>query len=114
MDFDLTPEQEIIRSTARQFTDEHVMERAKENDRNEHFDLELVSMMAKQGYLGSTIPKEYGGAGLDYKTYALLTEEIGRARVILRALRGARAVLGPMRDRRAAGPAGTALPAAAE
>jgi len=78
MDFDLTPEQELIRATARQFTDDHVVERAKENDRNEHFDRELVTMMAKQGYLGSTVPKEYGGAGLDYKTYALVTEEIGR------------------------------------
>jgi hypothetical protein len=78
MDFDLTPEQELIRQTARDFTDEHVMDRARENDRNEHFDRDLVTMIAKQGYLGATVPSEYGGAGLDYKTYALITEEVGR------------------------------------
>ena len=78
MDFDLTPEQELIRATAREFTDEHVMERARENDRNEHFDRDLVTLIAKQGYLGAIVPREYGGAGLDYKTYALITEEVGR------------------------------------
>ena len=78
MDFDLTPEQELIRATAREFTDAEVVDRARENDRNEHFDLELVGMIAKQGYLGSIVPKEYGGAGLDYKTFALITEEVGR------------------------------------
>jgi len=78
VDFDLTDEQELIRSTARAFTDANVVERAKENDRNEHFDTELVGMMAKQGYLGAVVPRDYGGAGLDYVTYALLTEEIGR------------------------------------
>ena len=78
MDFDLTDEQALIRATAREFTDDHVVERAKENDRNSHFDTELVSMMARQGYLGAIVPREYGGAGLDYKTYALVVEEIGR------------------------------------
>ena len=78
MDFDLTAEQQEIRSTARQFTDAEVLDRARENDRNEHFDLELVSLIAKQGYLGAIVPKEYGGAGLDYKTFALITEEVGR------------------------------------
>jgi alkylation response protein AidB-like acyl-CoA dehydrogenase len=78
MDFDLTAEQQQIRSTAREFTDAEVVERARENDRNEHFDLELVSLIAKQGYLGAIVPKEYGGAGLDYKSFALITEEVGR------------------------------------
>ncbi len=78
MDFDLTPEQQEIRSTAREFTDAEVVDRARENDRNEHFDLELVSLIAKQGYLGAIVPKQYGGAGLDYKTFALITEEVGR------------------------------------
>jgi alkylation response protein AidB-like acyl-CoA dehydrogenase len=78
MDFDLTPEQELIRTTAREFTDAEVVERAKQNDRNEHFDVELVGMMAKQGYLGAIVPREYGGAGLDYVTYGIVVEEIGR------------------------------------
>jgi alkylation response protein AidB-like acyl-CoA dehydrogenase len=78
MDFDLTDEQQLIRDTAREFTDREVVERARENDRNEFFDLELVGKMAAQGYLGAIVPREYGGAGLDYLSYGLIVEEIGR------------------------------------
>jgi alkylation response protein AidB-like acyl-CoA dehydrogenase len=78
MDFELTDEQQLIRETARAFTDNEIVERARENDRNEHFDLELVSKIAAQGYLGAIVPREYGGAGLDYLTYGLVVEEIGR------------------------------------
>ena len=46
MDFELTDEQHLIRETARDFTDNEIVERARENDRNEHFDLELVQMIA--------------------------------------------------------------------
>jgi len=78
MDFELTDEQRLIRETARAFTDNEVVERARENDRNEHFDLELVQKIADQGYLGAIVPREYGGAGLDYLTYGLVVEEVGR------------------------------------
>src|SRR5215212_799470 len=69
MDFDLTDEQKLIRETARSFTDNEIVDRARENDRNEHFDLELVAQLAEQGYLGAIVPRDYGGAGLDYLTY---------------------------------------------
>src|SRR5215204_6359018 len=78
MDFDLTDEQRLVRETARAFTDGEIVERARENDRTATFDLELVAKIAEQGYLGAIVPREYGGAGLDYVTYSLLTEEIGR------------------------------------
>jgi alkylation response protein AidB-like acyl-CoA dehydrogenase len=78
MDFELTDEQRLIRETARDFTDKEIVERARENDRNEHFDLELVAKIAEQGYLGAIVPQEYGGAGLDYLTYGLIVEEVGR------------------------------------
>jgi butyryl-CoA dehydrogenase len=78
MDFELTDEQRLIRETARAFTDNEIVERARENDRNEHFDLELVEKIAHQGYLGAIVPREYGGADLDYLTYGLVVEEIGR------------------------------------
>ena len=78
MDFELTDEQRLIRETARRFTDKEIVERARQNDRNEHFDTELVSMIADQGYLGAIVPREYGGAGLDYLTYGIVVEEIGR------------------------------------
>ena len=78
MDFELTEEQRLIRETARAFTDNEIVDRARENDRNEHFDLELVSKIAEQGYLGAIVSREYGGAGLDYLSYGLIVEEVGR------------------------------------
>jgi butyryl-CoA dehydrogenase len=78
MDFELTDEQRLVRETARAFTDKEIVERARENDRNEHFDMELVRKIADQGYLGAIVPREYGGAGLDYLTYGLIVEEVGR------------------------------------
>jgi butyryl-CoA dehydrogenase len=78
MDFELSDEQQLIRSTAREFSDREVAPRATENARNQHFDLDLVAQIADQGYLGAIVPRDYGGAGLDYVTYGLVTEEIGR------------------------------------
>jgi butyryl-CoA dehydrogenase len=78
MDFDLTDEQQLIRETARAFADRELRERARENDRNHHFDTELVAKIADQGYLGAIVPREYGGAELDYVTYSIVVEEIGR------------------------------------
>src|SRR2546421_796677 len=86
MDFDLTDEQKLIRETARDFTDNEIVPRARENDRNHHFDLELVGKIAEQGYLGAIVPREYGGAGLDYVTYALVVEEIGRGDSAMRTV----------------------------
>ncbi|MHB1537937.1 MAG: acyl-CoA dehydrogenase family protein [Solirubrobacteraceae bacterium] len=78
MDFDLTDEQELIRSTARDFTDNEIVQRARDNARAHRFDLELVAKLAQQGYLGAIVPTQYGGAGLDYISYGLIVEEIGR------------------------------------
>src|SRR6478736_9456876 len=86
MDFALTDEQELIRSTARQFADEVIRPAADENARNSHFDTDLVRKIADQGYLGAIVPREYGGAGLDYVTYGLVVEEIGRADSAMRTV----------------------------
>ncbi len=86
MDFELTDEQRLIKETARSFTDAEIVERARENDRNEHFDLDLVAQMARQGYLGAIVPQEYGGAGLDYLSYGLIVEEIGRGDSAMRTV----------------------------
>ncbi len=86
MDFDLNDEQRLIRETARAFTDNEIVERARENDRNEHFDLDLVRKIAEQGYLGALVPQEYGGAGLDYLSYGLIVEEIGRGDSAMRTV----------------------------
>jgi butyryl-CoA dehydrogenase len=86
MDFALTDEQKLIRATAREFTDREIIPAAKENSRNHHFDLDLVARIAEQGYLGAIIPKEYGGAGLDYRDYGLVVEEVGRGDSAMRTV----------------------------
>ena len=86
MDFELTDEQHLIRETARAFTENEIVDRARENDRNEHFDVDLVQMIAAQGYLGAIVPREYGGAGLDYLTYGVIVEEIGRGDSAMRTV----------------------------
>jgi alkylation response protein AidB-like acyl-CoA dehydrogenase len=78
MDFDLTDEQRLIKQTAREFTDKEIVEQARRSAREHRFDTELVKKVADQGYLGAIVPREYGGAGLDYLTYGLVVEEIGR------------------------------------
>jgi len=78
IDFELTDEQRLIRETARDFTDNEIVPVARENDRNERFDTELVQKMADMGFLGAIVSEEYGGRGLDYRTYGLIVEEIGR------------------------------------
>src|SRR5919205_1076505 len=77
MDFALTDEQQLIRETARNFAHQVVRPRADENARKHHFDVDLAKQIADQGYLGAIIPRDYGGAGLDYVTYGLVVEEIG-------------------------------------
>jgi hypothetical protein len=86
MDFELTDEQRLIKDTAREFTDKELIERTRENARNHHFDLELVAKIAAQGYLGAIVPQEYGGAGLDYISYGLIVEEIGRGDSAIRTV----------------------------
>jgi alkylation response protein AidB-like acyl-CoA dehydrogenase len=86
MDFDLTDEQQLIQRTAREFTDNEIIMQSRENARNHHFDVELVKKVAEQGYLGAIVPEEYGGAGLDYFSYGLVVEEIGRGDSAIRTV----------------------------
>ena len=76
MDFELTDEQRLIKRTAREFTDHEIVERARENARNHHFDLELVQKIADQGYLGAIVPAEYDDGGSIGKRYRR-QDEIG-------------------------------------
>ncbi len=78
IDFELTDEQKLIRDTAREFADNEIAPRARENDRAEKYDAELTAKMAELGFIGPILPEEYGGRGIDYRTYGLIVEEIGR------------------------------------
>ena len=79
MDFSLTAEQELIRASAREFCEREVVPHARDWDRAEELDRELVPKLAAAGYLGATVAEEYGGMGLDTVSYCLLMEELGRA-----------------------------------
>src|SRR3954466_13548863 len=78
IDFELTDEQRLIRETAREFADREIVPVARDNDRNERFDTDLVKKLGDMGYLGAIVAEECGGRGLDYRTYALIVEEVGR------------------------------------
>ncbi len=78
MDFDLSPEQELIRNTVREFALERVAPMAEELDREHRFPYELVQEMAELGLMGIPIPQEYGGGGGDTLSYAIAIEELTR------------------------------------
>src|SRR3954471_2884342 len=78
MDFDLSPEHELLRDTVRQFALERVAPAAAGLDREHRFPYELVAELAGLGLMGMTIPEEYGGAGTDTLSYAIAVEELTR------------------------------------
>jgi short/branched chain acyl-CoA dehydrogenase len=78
LDYDPTPEQELVRSTVREFAQERVAPVAAELDRESRFPYELVTELAELGLMGMTIPEEYGGAGADTVSYAIAVEELTR------------------------------------
>src|SRR6266705_4029483 len=86
MDFELTEEQRLIQNTVRSFVDERVLPNAIENDINHHLDLGVIEGMAELGLLGIVVPEEYGGAGLDFVSEALVCEEIERGEAAFRTL----------------------------
>ena len=78
IDFELTDEQRLIRETAAEFVDREIIPKARDNDRNERFDLDWAAKLGEIGFLGAIVSEEYGGRGVDYRTYGLIVEEIGR------------------------------------
>ncbi len=84
MDFDLNEEQKMIQDTIRKFADEEIAPVASENDKKGEFPRELFKKLADLGFMGTPIPEEYGGAGFDYISHAIVAEEIGRVDSSLR------------------------------
>jgi alkylation response protein AidB-like acyl-CoA dehydrogenase len=78
LNFDLDREQELVRSTVREFAQQRVAPIAEELDRESRFPYELVGELAELGLMGMTIPEEYGGAGADTVSYAIAVEELTR------------------------------------
>ena len=79
MDLALSAEQRLISETARRFADEVIAPRIRDSDRACRFDADLARRLGDMGYLGAPVAERYGGRGLDYVSYALIVEQIGRA-----------------------------------
>ena len=86
MDLTLTDEQQAARATFRRWVDEVVVPHAQENDRLERFPQEALEGLRSTGFIGLTIPEEYGGGGADPLSYALLVEELGRGDANVRSI----------------------------
>jgi glutaryl-CoA dehydrogenase len=74
----LTDEERMIRDTARKYCQDKLMPRILEANRKEIFHREIMDEMGAMGFLGSTIPEEYGGAGLNHVSYGLIAREVER------------------------------------
>ncbi len=79
MDFELTPVQKHIQAQAREFAEQEVAPAARVADEKGEFPIHLVKRMGELGFLAGPIEPEYGGSAMDYLSYALLCEELGRA-----------------------------------
>lgn len=79
MNFDLTQEQQMIRKTIREFANEVVAPGAIERDKTKAFPKEIFKQLADMGMMGLPFSEEYGGAGADTVSFAIVTEELSRA-----------------------------------
>lgn len=78
MNFNFTPEQEAIRSLAREFADHEIVPNARRYDEEERFPEEVMDRLRDVGLFNLAIPEQYGGPGIDKISHALIVEEIAR------------------------------------
>src|SRR5437660_8576635 len=77
-DVELTPEQQQVRDVARQFAEGELGDKIAPYDERHEFPHQIVAKLGPLGFLGVVVPEEFGGAGLDYVSYALIVEELNR------------------------------------
>ncbi|MGH7384888.1 MAG: acyl-CoA dehydrogenase family protein, partial [Candidatus Rokuibacteriota bacterium] len=78
MNFSLTPEQQDVRALAREFAEREVAPVIQRFDEAHEFPHEIFTKLGATGLMGALVPEEYGGAALDYVSYALAVEELNR------------------------------------
>ena len=78
MDFSLSKEHEMARQLFKDFAEKEVKPLAQEIDEQHRFPRETVDKLAKYGFLGIPVPKEYGGQGCDIQTYVMCVEEMAK------------------------------------
>lgn len=79
MNFDLTSEQQMLKKVMREFADEVVAPGADERDKTKQFPVEIFRQLADLNVMGLPFPEEYGGAGADAISFAIVVEELSRA-----------------------------------
>ena len=89
----LNTEQELIISTVRKFVEKEVIPVASEMDHRNEYPTDLVRQMQEMGLFGLNIPEEYGGAGVDTTTFAMVFEEISRGWLGLAGVIGSNSVM---------------------
>lgn len=86
MNLELSEEQAAVRALAAEFTEREIVPHAAAWDRAESVDRGIVKKLGAVGFLGLTIPEEYGGSGGDHLAYCLVTEELGRGDSAVRGI----------------------------
>jgi butyryl-CoA dehydrogenase len=79
VDLDLTPEQVLLRDTARDLANKEIAPRAAAIDKEHRFPKELIARLGEIGLMGVAVPEAWGGAGMDTVSYVVALEEIARA-----------------------------------
>jgi alkylation response protein AidB-like acyl-CoA dehydrogenase len=77
-DFDLTPEQRLVRQTVREFAERELLPHVEQYEREEKYPLELIAKLPALGLMGPMIPEQYGGSHADVVTYGVICEELAR------------------------------------
>jgi glutaryl-CoA dehydrogenase (non-decarboxylating) len=86
LDFDLTEEQRLLEQSVREWGAREVAPKIRELDREHRFDRNILPQMATLGLLGCSVPTEYGGAGMDYVSLGIVSEELEYVDTSLRVI----------------------------
>ncbi len=86
MDLSLSAEHQALRRALRDWVDDVVAPHAIDNDRAERFPQEALDGLRRDGWIGLTIPEQYGGGGADPLSYVLMIEELGRGDANVRSI----------------------------
>jgi glutaryl-CoA dehydrogenase (non-decarboxylating) len=86
IDFDLTDEQQLLEQSVREWAAREVAPQIRDLDREHRFDPRILPQMAELGLLGVSVPAQYGGAGMDYVSLGLASEELEYVDTSLRVI----------------------------
>jgi len=93
IDFSLTDENRLVRDTARSFVEAEILPHIREWDASGVVHREVFGRMAELGFLGAPIPEAFGGAGMDYISFAILCEELERGDTAFRVVQSVHVAL---------------------